>query len=192
MNEKIMTKTIVVWFGALICCALWGSAFPCIKIGYKMMNIASFDTASQILYAGCRFTLAGILALIIGSILNKKILLPKKSSYKKIAVLSIFQTVLQYMFFYIGLANTSGVKASIIEGMNVFVALILAGYIFHQEKVTSRKLIGCLIGFTGVVIVNVAGNGMDYSLKFTGEGFIFLSNCSICFFICYYKNVFKR
>ena len=52
MNEKIMTKTIVVWFGALICCALWGSAFPCIKIGYKMMNIASFDTASQILYAG--------------------------------------------------------------------------------------------------------------------------------------------
>ncbi len=181
MNEKIMTKTIVVWFGALICCALWGSAFPCIKIGYKMMNIASFDTASQILYAGCRFTLAGILALIIGSILNKKILLPKKSSYKKIAVLSIFQTVLQYMFFYIGLANTSGVKASIIEGMNVFVALILAGYIFHQEKVTSRKLIGCLIGFTGVVIVNVAGNGMDYSLKFTGEGFIFLSTVAYAF-----------
>ena len=55
-KEKFMQKTIVVWLGALVCCLLWGSAFPCIKIGYQMMHIASDEVASQILYAGYRWT----------------------------------------------------------------------------------------------------------------------------------------
>ena len=28
-----MQKPVVVWLGAMLCCFLWGSAFPCIKIG---------------------------------------------------------------------------------------------------------------------------------------------------------------
>ena len=114
-KEQLMTRTVVVWLGALLCCALWGSAFPCIKIGYQLFEIPSGATATQILFAGCRFTLAGILAIIIGSVLNHRILVPKKTSWGKIAKLCMLQTVAQYLFFYIGLANTSGVKASIIR-----------------------------------------------------------------------------
>ena len=124
-KEKFMTNIWVILVGALICCALWGSAFPCIKIGYSMMDIASSDTASQILYAGYRFTLAGILAILIGSITQKKLLLPKRSSFSKIGLLALLQTIIQYLFFYIGLAHTTGVKASIIEGVNVFVAILV-------------------------------------------------------------------
>ena len=58
LNEQWMQKNIVVWIGALLCCALWGSAFPCVKIGYRLFEIASEDVATQILFAGCRFTLA--------------------------------------------------------------------------------------------------------------------------------------
>ena len=66
-KEQLMTRTVVVWLGALLCCALWRSAFPCIKIGYQLFEILSGATATQILFAGCgRFTLAGILAIIIG------------------------------------------------------------------------------------------------------------------------------
>lgn len=178
MNEKFMTKTIVVWIGALICSALWGSAFPGIKLGYEWTNIASDDTAAQILYAGLRFTLAGILAIILGSAFNKKFLYPRKSAWGKVLVLCMFQTVIQYYFFYIGLAHTSGVKAAIIEGMNVFVAIVVACLIFRQEKLTVRKVIGCMVGFTGVVLVNISGGGLDASLSFNGEGFIFLSTVS--------------
>ena len=60
INDKWMQKTGVVWLGAMLCCLLWGSAFPCIKIGYGMWNIESVDTSSQILFAGMRFVLAGI------------------------------------------------------------------------------------------------------------------------------------
>ena len=32
--------------GCLVCCALWGSAFPCIKIGYGLFGIPAHDSAS--------------------------------------------------------------------------------------------------------------------------------------------------
>ena len=139
-KEEFMTKTIVVWLGALLCCGLWGSAFPCIKIGYQMFAIGAEDTASQILFAGYRFTLAGILTIIIGSVLNRGVLIPKRQAFGKILWLSMLQTVGQYLFFYIGLAHTTGVKASIIEAVNVFVAILVASLVFHQEE--QRELSG--------------------------------------------------
>lgn len=180
-KEKLMQKTIVVWLGALLCCVLWGSAFPCIKIGYQLFQIGSEQTATQILFAGCRFALAGILALVIGSLLKGKILVPKKQSYGKIVKLCLFQTVIQYVFFYIGLANTSGVKASIIEAVNVFIAIFVASLCFHQEKLTTRKIMGSMIGFLGVILVNLTGNEINAHFSLMGEGFIFLSTVAYAF-----------
>lgn len=192
MKEKWMQKTVVVWLGALLCCALWGSAFPCIKLGYRYFQIASDDTASQILFAGCRFALAGVLAIAIGSVLGKRLLLPRKSAWGKIAMLSLFQTIIQYVFFYVGLANTTGVKASIIEGVNVFIAILVASLLFHQEKLTARKMLGCAVGFAGVVLVNVTGSGLDMSFRFTGEGFIFLSTIAYAFSSVFLKRYSKE
>lgn len=180
-KEQLMQKTIVVWLGALLCCVLWGSAFPCIKIGYQLFQIGSDQTATQILFAGCRFALAGILALVIGSLLRGEILVPKKQSYGKIVKLCLFQTVAQYVFFYIGLANTSGVKASIIEAVNVFIAIFVASLCFHQEKLTTRKIMGSMIGFLGVILVNLTGNEINAHFSLMGEGFIFLSTVAYAF-----------
>ncbi len=192
MKEKWMRKTVVVWLGALLCCALWGSAFPCIKLGYRYFEIASGDTASQILFAGCRFALAGVLAIAIGSVLGKRLLLPRKSACGKIATLGLFQTIIQYVFFYVGLANTTGVKASVIEGVNVFIAILVASLLFHQEKLTAQKMLGCAVGFAGVVLVNVTGSGMDMSFRFTGEGFIFLSTIAYAFSSVFLKRYSKE
>ena len=191
-TEQFMTKSIVVWIGAMICCALWGSAFPCIKIGYRLMQIGAGDTASQILYAGCRFTLAGILTILIGSLLQRRFLLPKRDELPKVAWLSLLQTILQYLFFYVGLAHTSGVKASIIDGVNVFLAMLVAGGLFHQEKITTRKMFGCVIGFIGVIVVNLTGGGIDAGFCWNGEGFIFLSVVSYAFSSVFMKKYSKE
>lgn len=187
-QKNFLSNPVVVLFGALICCALWGSAFPCIKIGYKMMHIASSDTASQILYAGCRFTLAGILAVVLGSLTQRQFLLPTKASLPHILELSLLQTILQYLFFYIGLAHTTGVKASIIEAVSTFVAIFVAGFLFHQEKVTARKMLGCLVGFAGVVLVNVAGNWLDLHFTVNGDGAILLSTVAYAFSSVFMKR----
>lgn len=191
-KETFMRKNIVVWFGAMLCCALWGSAFPCIKTGYHLFNIAYSDVGSQILFAGCRFTLAGALTIMIGSISNRKMLIPKKHSWTKVIKLSLLQTVAQYIFFYIGLAHTTGVKASIIEGVNVFIAILVASIIFKQEKLTRVKIIGCIIGFVGVTLVNLTKGGIDMAFQWNGEGYIFLSTIACAFSSVYIKNYSKE
>ena len=174
-DKNFLERTFVVCLLAMLCCFLWGSAFPCIKIGYQMFQISSDQTMSQILFAGVRFTLAGILVILFGSILSRKILLPKRSSCKSILIICLFQTVIQYLFFYIGMAHTSGVKASIVEASNVFLAILVANLIFHQEKLTFSKILGCVIGFAGVILINLTGSGLEGGMTMTGEGFILLS-----------------
>ena len=178
MNLK---NKYAVFFGALFCCFLWGSAFPIIKMGYEFFSISSDDTASQILFAGVRFFLAGILAVIIGSIISGKLLLPKKSSLKMISVLAFFQTFLQYILFYIGLARTTGVKASIIDGASAFIAILIASLIFRQEKLTKRKILACVIGFAGVIAANLSGGGELLGAAFFGDSLILASAVAYAF-----------
>ncbi len=176
MSEKFFTRTVVVWAGALICCFLWGSAFPSIKIGYSLFQIESSQIPSQILFAGVRFFFAGILAVIIGSVTRRKFLFPQKNSWGKIFRLSSLQTIGQYIFFYIGLAFTTGVRGSIVEGTNVFVAIFIACLLFHQEKLDAKKVIGSILGFSGVVLINLSGNSSDTGKMFwLGDLLVFLS-----------------
>ncbi len=169
-----MQKTPVVCIAAMLCCLLWGSAFPVIKIGYDILGISAGDYASQILFAGLRFTAAGIMAVFFGSILAGKFLIPQKESLIKISVLSLFQTVLQYLFFYIGLAHTTGTKGSIINSLGSFFAVI-AAVVAGLEKNTLSKIAGCVLGFSGAVLVNLTGSEMNTHISFFGEGFIAFS-----------------
>ena len=177
--STIFTHPFVMALLATICCLLWGSAFPAIKLGYRWFDIMAEATGTQILFAGCRFTLAGILTVIIGSILARQVLLPKRESFKKIAILSIFQTSLHYFCFYVGLAHTTGVKSSILNGISVFVAILIAALVFKQEKLTAVKLLGSILGFSGIVLVNLTGAGLDFSFRMQGEGMIILS--TVCY-----------
>lgn len=172
MKTKIFANTVFVALVALLCCALWGSATPFIKIGYELI-LPEKNTASTILFAGIRFTLAGLITILIYSIGRRKFLFPKKENFTKIATIAAFQTVIQYIFFYIGLANTTGVKGTIASGSNAFFALLVAGLIFKLEKLTFKKIFACVIGFAGIVLVNL--NGLDFNMNFTGDGFVIFS-----------------
>ncbi len=175
MNKNTLTKTPVVCAIAILCCLLWGSATPSIKIGYQLFDIHSDAVASQILFAGLRFALAGILTILFGSLISKKLLTPKRKSLFPIAKLAMVQTILQYVFFYIGHANTSGVKAAIINGSNVFLAILFAVLIFKSEKMTWLKLLGCITGFAGIIVININGLDFDLNMKLSGEGAILIS-----------------
>ncbi|MDE6658368.1 MAG: DMT family transporter [Oscillospiraceae bacterium] len=174
MNQKL-THTGIVALIALLCCILWGSAFSGVKLGYAEMQISENNWASQMLFAGVRFFLAGLMALLVGGIAEKKLIIPEKKSISKILIISLFQTILQYFFYYIGLAHTTGVKASIIVSANVFIAILIAS-ILKQEKLLAKKIIGCIIGFIGIILVNFSSD-MDLHLNFLGDGFILL--CTI-------------
>lgn len=190
-REDFMTRAWVVCLLAMLCCALWGSAFPCVKIGYAMFAVAATDTMSILYFAGTRFLLAGILVVVFGSIAGKKLLLPRGKTWWHVVLLCLLQTVLQYFFFYIGLAHTGGVKASIIEASNVFVAILVAALLFKMEKLTPGKIMGCVLGFAGVVLINLGQGGLGGGFSLTGEGFIFLSTVSYSFSAVVMKSFSK-
>lgn len=190
-SEKILTGRVTAVLLAVFCCLLWGSAFPCIKIGYRLLEIDGSDSFSQLYFAGLRFTLAGVLTVLIGSIMQKKVLIPKREEIPKAFLLSLFQTIGQYTFFYIGLARTSGMKSSIITGSNVMFSILFSSLIFGLEKLTLFKLMGCLVGFAGVVLINFQSGG-DLSFSLTGEGFILFSAMSCGVSSCLTKRFAKQ
>ena len=143
----------VTFLTAFFCCVLWGSASPAIKIAYSLFRIGPEDTASRIMLAGARFMIAGVMTIAFGSVLAKRPLVPKRTSWPKVAMLALVQTVGQYYFFFMALANTSGVRGSIINASGNFIAILFAAYIFRFEKMTVRKLLGCLVGFAGIVMI---------------------------------------
>ncbi len=187
-KNDMLTKGWIVALLAFVCCALWGSAIPTIKIGYQLFDITNSDIGSQIVFAGLRFTLAGILTVLIGSIAQKQLLVPKKDEYRSVLKLCMLQTVIQYFFFYVGVAHTTGVKGSIILGTNTLIAILAASLIYHQEKLTKTKFIGCVIGFIGVFLANTSSSGIDLNFALNGEGFMFISVTSYAFSSIYLKK----
>lgn len=187
-KSKLFTNTAAVWLFASLCCLLWGSAFPAIKIGYNLFEISSDDTFTIILFAGVRFFIAGILTIVIFSFINKKPLLPKRSSLPKIGVLSVFQTILQYVFFYLGLAYTTGERASVIQGTNVFFALLISSLIFRYEKLSVNKILGCVVGFAGVLLVSLDVFTQSGTGSFLGEAMVLLCTISYSFSSVFMKK----
>jgi len=187
-KNKVFTNTFIVAAAAILCCALWGSATPFIKIGYELI-LPHKDTPSTILFAGIRFFIAGIITVLIYSIARGKVLYPKKENLGKVALVGLFQTVIQYLFFYIGLANTTGVKGTVISGSNSFFALLIASLIFRQEKLTFKKIIACIIGFAGIISVNL--NGLDFNMNFTGDAFVLFSTIAYAISSVLIKNYSK-
>lgn len=174
-KQNTLTKTGIVALLACVCCILWGSAIPAIKTGYRLMEVDAADTASQIVFAGVRFTLAGLLVLVFASIREKKVLIPDRTILKYAVPVCLAQTVGQYFFFYIGVAHTSGVKGGIITGLGNFIAILMACLIVRNERMTGRKMAGCVLGFAGVVVINLMGMSLDMGFTLTGEGFILIS-----------------
>ena len=89
------------------------------------------------------------------------------------------QTTVQYFFFYLGLANTTATKGSVISAANVFFSVIIAHFIVKGEKITLKKAIGCIIGFAGVVAVNLTPEGFGSSFTLAGEGCVLL--CAVAY-----------
>ena len=171
---NILTKPLIVVLFAMFCCALWGSANPGIKIGYLHILPGDMKTVpGMMLFAGMRFALAGLITIIIYSIARRKFLYPKLSNVGRVLGVSAFQTVIQYIFFFIGVSNTSGVKSAIFSGSSAFFAVLISCLIFRLEKLTLKKILACLFGFAGIIIINL--EGLNFNMTFTGDMFVLFS-----------------
>ncbi|MEI7265866.1 DMT family transporter [Pectobacterium versatile] len=165
----------VVFFIATLCCLLWGSAYPAIKNGYELFHIADNDIPGKLVFAGYRFAFAGLLLLVLAVFSGRSIGRFQRGQLVQLTTLGIFQTSLQYVFFYIGLAYTTGVKGSIMNATSTFFSVLLAHYLYQNDKLNINKLAGCILGFAGVMVVNINSNGMNVGFTLLGDGFVVIA-----------------
>jgi drug/metabolite transporter (DMT)-like permease len=166
-------KVVVLLAG--LCCLLWGSAYPAIKGGYALFAIGAGDVPSKMVFAGYRFVIAGVLLLVMARLTQRPIFNLDGTKLRQITTLGLTQTSLQYIFFYVGLAYTTGVKGSIMNATGTFFSVLLAHFIYHNDRLSLNKVVGCLVGFVGVMVVNFNRDLLDFDFSLLGEGSVVMA-----------------
>lgn len=172
---SLFARKNIAYASATLCCLLWGSSYPAIKSGYELFQIATDDIPSKVVFAGYRFLFAGLLLLLFALAQRKPIARLTPRQFGQLTLLGLTQTSIQYVFFYVGLAYTTGVKGSIMNATGTFFSVLLAHFIYQNDKLSYNKIIGCILGFTGVMLVNFNSGLLDFHFVWNGDGFVVLA-----------------
>ena len=173
-QHPLFSRKNIVYLCAAFCCLLWGSAYPAIKSGYELFQIAADDIPTKIVFAGYRFLFAGLILLLLAMAQRKPVARLSARQFGQLTLLGLTQTSLQYIFFYIGLAFTTGVKGSIMNATGTFFSVLLAHFIYQNDRLSYNKTLGCILGFAGVMAVNFNSGLLDFNFSL-GDGSVVLA-----------------
>lgn len=116
------------------------------------------------------------MVLFIFLVKNKHLPKIEKNGIMPVMLLGSVQTFGQYIFTYIGIGFTSGANTSVITACATFFTVLFAPLFFKSDKLNICKIIGCVLGFCGVLCVN-SGGGVTADTLF-GDFMILMSTLS--------------
>lgn len=173
-NNSIFQRPLWVVIFALTAAIAWGWAYPLIKLGFQEFGITTPMTGSKMLFAGIRFMISGLIILGIAWNNQKNFQVKRMSNWWYILLFSLLNTTIHYACFYIGLSYSNGARAAILNSLGVFILVLLACLFFKTDKLNSRKIIGCVMGFSGILALN-SGTGNSGQFTWLGDGMIILN-----------------
>lgn len=159
---------------ALTAAVAWGWAYPLIKLGFEAFSITSDMTGSKMLFAGIRFALSGLIVLAFARGAHRRLTVSGKGGWLYVLTFSLMNTTLHYACFYIGLSHSAGARAAVFNSLGVFMLVLLACAFFKTDRLSMRKVVGCAVGFAGVVVLNFGG-GESGQFTLLGDGMIVLN-----------------
>lgn len=159
---------------ALTAAIAWGWAFPLIKVGFNDFGITPDMTGSKMLFAGIRFAVAGLIVLSVARSSGRSFKTNKMSDWYFIIAFTLMNTTLHYFFFYIGMSHSEGSRAAILNSLSTFLVVLLACACFRSDRLTSRKILGCSVGFSGILALNLGG-AESGQFSWLGDGMIILN-----------------
>jgi drug/metabolite transporter (DMT)-like permease len=178
---------------ATLCCLLWGSSYPAIKNGFALFAIEASDLSGKLLFAGWRCLLAGLALLLIAALARKNVFALSRKGLLEVSLLGLLETSLMFIFLYLGLAYTTGVKGSLVlNGSAPFFSVLLAHCIYRDDRLSRGKSLGCLLGFAGVLVVNFDPALLDFSFRLVGEGSVIISALFFAVGMIYGKRVSRQ
>jgi drug/metabolite transporter (DMT)-like permease len=187
--KSIFQRPAWVVVFALTAAIAWGWAFPLIKVGFSAFGITPDMTGSKMLFAGIRFAAAGLIVLSVARSSGRSFRTSRFIDWRFILAFALMNTTLHYFFFYVGMSHSEGSRAAILNSLSTFLVVLLACACFKSDKLTTRKILGCAIGFSGILALNLGGAdsgnsnvqlvaGEQSSSIWLGDGMIILN--AIC------------
>ena len=146
---------------SLLVMALWGSLFPMIKIGYDTLSINSSDVPSILMFAGVRFLICGGVILIIAALKRDNIKALGSRTIGSMLLIGLFSITLHYAFTYLGLGSTDSSKTALLKQVGALIYVSVAFLFFKNEKFSIWKILGAVVGFSGIVAINFNSSGVS-------------------------------
>ena len=172
---------------ALLTMLLWGSLFPMVKLGFSVYGVVG--TADILLFAGIRFVICGGVICAYTAIRNKDSYKPAGSSLVWILLSGLFAIILHYSFTYTGLELTDSSKTALIKQIGALFYVCFSFLFIKSDKPTAKKIIAALIGFGGIIVLNISSDGFTFHV-----GDILILGASFCtvFSNVINKKVFQK
>ena len=179
-KQSIFQRPLWVVVFALTAAIAWGWAFPLIKVGFSAFGITADMTGSKILFAGIRFAIAGLIVLSVARSSGRSFQTSRRIDWRFILAFALMNTTLHYFFFYVGMSHSEGSRAAILNSLSTFLVVLLACACFKSDRLTSRKILGCTVGFCGILALNLGG-AESGQFTWLGDGMIILNAiCGAC------------
>ena len=122
--------------------ALWGASFPLLRIASPALG--------PWVVAGLRCTLAAVVLAVLMHMLRDR--WPARTAWPRLALLSLLTVVTPFVLFnWAALILPSGYSAVLNATAPLFG--VLGAAVAGEEKLTSKRLLGCAVGFAGVALL---------------------------------------
>lgn len=159
----------IVW--AIIACLLWSTAYPFIKIG--------LEYSTPLHFAGSRFILSGLMILPF-TVMPKLYIRMIRENLKLVVWVTLLQTVINYVLFYLGMDLVPGAIGAVIVGAQPFVTAIVSRIMIKEERFTRAKVLTICLGLAGIVLVSIGRQELNIGgkMELAGIAMIFIANIS--------------
>lgn len=171
---------------ALLVMLLWGTLFPMVKLGYGAYNIVT--TGDILFFAGVRFTICGALICLYTFVTDKASFKDVKNALVPVLLSGLFAIILHYSFTYSALKLTDSSKTAILKQIGVLFYVCFSSIFFKEDKLTTKKLIGVLMGFAGIITINANTDGISFNV---GDALIIAASFCTVFSNVISKKVFQ-
>lgn len=152
----------MIAIAAILANIIWGTPFKLIKVMNTEMGISRELLGDR--YIGqvlaiisLRFFIAGVMTLIFAKMTKQEILKISKTQWKEVAIMGLLSTILAQS--------------------TIFFAVILAHFFYKNDRLTSAKILGLIVGFIGLIVSQLtSGTQLSdmFSFSMTGEGFMLM------------------
>ena len=162
-REKNTMKRFKTLLLSLLAMTLWGSLYPCIKLGYKVFGISGKAVPDILMFAGMRFVISGLVVSLFSVAKKEKLASPKAKNIGYILLMGLFAVVLHYACTYMGLSTTASSKTALLKQLGSLLYVCFAFLFFKSEKFSILKLVGAILGFCGIIAINYTPEGIRFS-----------------------------